>query len=140
MIKRIAKQVRFEYGDFATLSWTTYWDGTKLAIVERPWRNNEIGKSCIPEGIYTCVPARYNKGGYDAVEIMNVENRTQIKQHIGNFPWNVDGCQAINTGFINMHDLQVGYGSKQAFDKLMKLVGNTGYELHIHNQQETLNV
>jgi len=62
--------------------------------VERPWLDNAPYKSCIPTGVYDVKLGRYNRGKYDAYEILNVPNRTHIKIHKGNTMDDVVGCIA----------------------------------------------
>lgn len=72
-----------------------------LETLERAWRNNEVGKSCIPPGIY---PLLYRDWGtfYDrynaawehdfVVEIGNVPGRSAILFHVGNTESDSEGC------------------------------------------------
>ena len=131
---RKAIQQRFHYSDFVTLSWLTIWNGARFAIVERPWMDNKAGVSCIPIGTYICEPSRYNRGGYDAVEISNVPGRSLIKQHIANYPWDVEGCQGINTRFGCLKGQPCGVASTPAFGRLMELVNDKPYQLQIINK------
>ena len=71
--------------------------GSTVYTCERPWLNNLPNVSCIPLGEYECKPRRYNKGGYDAVEICDVEARTHILIHRGNVARHVQGCVLVGT-------------------------------------------
>ena len=70
--------------------------------VERPWRNNQSSRSCIPEGWYEMALGMYNKGGYPAYEILNVVDRSLIKVHVANTMSDVIGCIGLGKelGFI----------------------------------------
>lgn len=89
----IAKLIREDYLPAGTLG-RLYWPGIDdpILTVERPWLDNAVGESCIPEGLYECRPRRYSKGGYEAVEICDVPGRTHILFHRGNWPSEVRGC------------------------------------------------
>lgn len=52
---------------------------------ERPWRNNQQEVSCIPNGSYTCKAYTSKRFG-ETFEVTDVENRTYILFHVGNFP------------------------------------------------------
>jgi len=52
---------------------------------ERPWRNNQKEVSCIPNGKYTCKAYTSKRFG-QTFEVTDVENRTYILFHVGNFP------------------------------------------------------
>jgi hypothetical protein len=62
--------------------------------VERPWKDNRVRESCIPEGEYALQLGRYHRGGYPAYEVLGVPGRTLIKIHIGNTIDDVVGCIA----------------------------------------------
>ena len=70
-------------------------DGQVLKTVERPWHDNQPSVSCIPAGIYECAPRPYYRGGYKAVEVKDVLNRSHILFHRGNTMRDVRGCIAI---------------------------------------------
>lgn len=52
---------------------------------ERAWRNNQKEVSCIPNGRYTCKAYTSKRFG-QTFEVTDVENRTYILFHVGNFP------------------------------------------------------
>jgi len=109
-------------------------DGMQLATVERPWVNNAAVVSCIPVGEYECKPRRYNRGGYDAVEVCNVTGRSYILFHAGNFVRNSKGCILINS-YIKGGDVGLrGVSSKLAFNQFMSEYGG-GFNLSIVNYQ-----
>lgn len=65
--------------------------GQKLYTVERPWLNNAINFSCIPEGSYVC--REYSSKKYPKTfEVTNVPGRTYILFHAANYPEDVRGC------------------------------------------------
>lgn len=48
------------YRPLSTISDCFYNDEKICVVLERPWMNNENDKSCVPEGIYTFEPHRYD--------------------------------------------------------------------------------
>ena len=62
---------------------------------ENPWHDNAQGQSCIPAGRYRMKRDFYNRGGYEAFEVLDVPNRSEIKIHIGNGPADVLGCLVV---------------------------------------------
>lgn len=67
---------------------------------ELPWKNNEVGKSCIPLGEYECYP--YSSKKYPtAYEVSKVPGRSAILIHQGNLCGDVDkGLQSNVRGCI----------------------------------------
>jgi len=69
--------------------------------LERPWLDNQVGISCIPEGEYEVHRDKYGRHTWFAVQ--NVEGRTHIEMHEGSKPWHSQGCILINT--VGLQDL-----------------------------------
>lgn len=71
--------------------------------LERPWKNNQTGISCIPPGTYevkwTFSP-RFLRYTY---EVQNVLNRTGIRWHKGNFFFDVEGCILLGDGYQDLN-------------------------------------
>ena len=110
---------RFAYTPMGTFGDMTMPDGVKLYTVERPWLNNAPSISCIPEGEYDCVPQKFFRGGYDAVEITGVPSRALILFHVANKFTELEGCVAPNSSLGCSDGVWCGVGSKQAFDRFM---------------------
>lgn len=66
--------------------------------LERPWRDNRRGESCIPPGEWTAKRDRYNAGGYITFEVV-CPPREEIKFHIGNIDENTHGCILLGEQF-----------------------------------------
>lgn len=126
---------RFCHSESATFGWLTTPSGRRYATVERPWLNNKVGVSCIPVGEYICEPTRFNRGGYDAIKICNVDGRTHIKMHIASLPSSVEGCIGINTRFGILYGQWAGVGSRVAFRSLMQELGGKKFKLLITNKE-----
>ena len=123
---------RFCYSEMGTFGEMLI-GGVTLYTVERPWLNNQVNVSCIPEGVYQCIPRHYNRGGYDAVEVCDVPNRTHILAHVANTIRDVAGCIGIGFG-LGFHDslkLWMVTDSQKAFDFFMGEVGHSPFTLRI---------
>lgn len=89
---------RFLADDAGTFGRLTLPDGTVLYTCEDEWRDNQPRVSCIPEGIYTLRPRRYQKGKYDTYEVTNVPGRSAILIHKGNTEEHTMGCILLGMG------------------------------------------
>lgn len=71
---------------------------------EDPWRENERNISCIPKGVYSCVP--HNGGRFKNVwEIKNVPGRDAVLIHNGNTIKDTEGCILVGKGFGFLNEL-----------------------------------
>lgn len=71
--------------------------------VEPPNLNNEIGKSCIPEGIYILKPFHSpTKIPADVYEFQNTAPRVACLVHVANFALQLEGCMAPGLDFVMM--------------------------------------
>lgn len=72
--------------------------------LERGWRNNQQGISCIPKNNapYSVVLEYSNKFKTDLFEIKSVPNRSECKFHAANFWRQLNGCIALG---INPTDI-----------------------------------
>jgi len=120
------------YTDEGAFGWLVV-GNTIIHTVERPWHDNQRFISCIPEGEYLCKPGRYNKGGYDAIDIVMPEDspRTLIKFHLANHPEELAGCIAPNMTLQFTNGKGRGINSKHAFNHLMALYGGKEFKLRI---------
>jgi len=59
-------------------------DGSTFMTGELPWKNNDHGTSCIPEGTYTLHWINSQKHGW-CYQVMNVPFRDMIEIHSANF-------------------------------------------------------
>lgn len=122
----------FPFGVYGKFLCGTDW----LATVEKPWLQNSVMWSCIPEGDYICKPSYYNKHNYAAVEVTNVPGRKNILFHIANWPSDVEGCIGVGkrigclTKNSGSTELAVT-NSTQAFKEFMSFYGGEDFELHI---------
>lgn len=66
--------------------------------LERSWRDNRRGESCIPVGEYRCIRSVYNAGGYATFEVI-CPPRELIKFHLGNLDDDSHGCILLGEMF-----------------------------------------
>jgi hypothetical protein len=86
----------------ATIGILSVDDTVRMLTLELPWRNNEIKKSCIPEGTYTCeaVSNRQTSGGLlmpRTFVVTGTAPRSGILFHIGNAVKDTEGCILLGT-------------------------------------------
>ena len=65
-------------------------DGSFISTLERPWLNNQVGISCIPEGEYEV--HRDLTGRHTWFSIKDVQDRTFIEMHEGHKVQHSQGC------------------------------------------------
>lgn len=84
--------------------------------IELPWRNNEVNRSCIPEGTYV-LRRRYSKKFRWHIEIKDVPGRSYILIHPANHAAReLKGCIAP---VLLLTGPGTGEQSKHAFDLLI---------------------
>lgn len=110
----------------------------RLYTLEREWKDNAIGISCIPEGVYKCAPHSSPKFGA-CIEVKDVPGRTNILFHAGNwaaFPStghgpDTEGCILVG----NAHDESPNHimllGSRDGFKRFMAEMGTDPFEVEI---------
>ena len=87
--------------------------------IELPWKRNERGISCIPEGKYF-IRKRYSQKFKWHLEIVDVKNRSLILFHPANNALKeLNGCIAPVT---KLSGPGLGLMSRVAFEKLKKMV------------------
>jgi hypothetical protein len=90
------------------------------ATIERPWVNNEVSISCIPEGTYTC--SKYSSRKFPRTySVDNVVNRTHILFHIANSASEVSGCIGLGKG-ISFNEYKV-VDSRVAMNEFIDYMG-----------------
>ncbi len=66
--------------------------------IEPPWLDNEVGKSCIPVGVYPIERGDHFTKPQAEWEVKNVPNRTVILFHRGNNMDDTEGCILLGVG------------------------------------------
>jgi len=67
------------------------YDLPPLYTLEEPWKNNERKISCVPKGVYKCVPHQGTRFK-NVWRLENVPNRDAILIHMGNSVTDIEGC------------------------------------------------
>ena len=77
------------------------WTGSSM---ERPWKDNKNDESCIPAGLYRLkkrvspIVDKTSGGEFkEGWEVTDVQGRTFIMFHVGNYVRNSNGCVLIGT-------------------------------------------
>lgn len=107
-LKRIASR---DDGTFGVL----LANGRPIAVtLERPWRDNRKGESCIPVGRYTCVRVNSPRFGLTWM-VSNVPDRSEILFHSGNIFTDSHGCILVaerfetwSDGSVSIADSRIG--------------------------------
>ena len=96
-LKRIASR---DDGTFGVL----LAEGAPFAVtLERPWRDNRRGESCIPAGDYLCTRVNSPKFGM-TWQVRDVPNRSEILFHSGNVFGDSHGCILVAERFVVWQD------------------------------------
>lgn len=77
---------RFYHGEvtFGRLNFEWISSHPEIYTIELPWRDNETGISCIPQGLYNIIPHN-TKAHPNSFRFLNVPNREGILFHPFNF-------------------------------------------------------
>ena len=92
----------------------------KISTLELPWKDNEKFISRIPEGIYIVKKRWSIRFGHHFI-ITDVEGRTWILFHAGNFYINTKGCILVGLGLkdINQDGFMDVTDSKKALKSML---------------------
>lgn len=102
--------------------------------LERPWKDNQRGISCIPTGHRICSRVNSHKFG-NTFEVVNVPGRSDILWHGGNIDDDSHGCIIVGTGFIRWTDGSLAVrDSNAALSRFLAYFVNTNeFSLEITN-------
>ena len=99
--------------------------------LEREWKDNRRGISCIPAGNYKCKRVNSPKFG-NTFEVTNVPGRSHILFHKGNLDDDSHGCILVGEKFGNINDSPGIHASLEGYNEFMKkLMGEIGFRLII---------
>lgn len=96
-----------------------FYEDFKCFTLELPWLDNAKSISCIPEGHYKAKKHVSPSLG-DVIHIYNVQGRTWIYIHAGNFTRQIEGCILVGDGikYIDNDTIPDVSNSKNTFLKL----------------------
>lgn len=108
-------------GTFGVLS---YNDEIVCLTLELPWRENRVGESCIPEGVYRIVRRQSWSRTHDLGHTFEVivPKRTSIIIHPANLVSELEGCIATGYAIGPLNGKRALLNSKLAFRRLMKIM------------------
>lgn len=101
--------------------------GFRCFTLELPWLNNVPSQSCIPSGIYRWEKHESPSLG-PVIHILDVQDRTWIYIHKGNYTSQIEGCILVGTMIkdINGDGTPDVGNSTAAFDELMQQLPKSG--------------
>jgi len=119
-------KIKRSYLESCTIGYLTYGDFSCFTL-ELPDLDNQSFISCIPEGTYQFKTRLSNKNGF-VLELQDVEDRTHIQLHAGNFTSQIHGCILVGDSLkdINQDSIPDVTNSKSTLKKLLDLVGDSG--------------
>lgn len=119
--------------DICTLGTMFYGPERLCETLELPWRGNQRGISCIPEGTYECKVAHSPSRGYPVYWLQDVPGRQDVQIHIGNYPKDIRGCILLG----RERGVNQVVHSKVAFDNFMERMDGKDFMLEITKKEDT---
>lgn len=93
--------------------------------LELAWKNNQKNISCIPKGLYKVIPHYSGKFGR-VYWLQDVENRSYIYFHVGNYYKDTLGCILVGDSYSDIN--RDGYldviNSRKTLDKMLNFLEN----------------
>ena len=109
-------------------------DGQLIYTLELPWRDNAIGRSCIPEAVYTI--DRDHTGRHQWYRFRNEETspRTHIEIHPATYLRHLEGCIAPCLEIVGGDKTRepVAMRSTEACELLIKWFGESSFPLRVY--------
>lgn len=101
--------------------------------LERPWKANQIGISCIPKGQYKVKMTYSPKFDKMTYELQQVPNRSAIRIHSGNYFTDIEGCILLGDAFKDINkDGEIDVlNSILTVKKFEEMIGNKDFLLSI---------
>jgi len=118
---------RFAYHPKGTLGVIDY-SGERFYTIERPWKDNAVSVSCIPENVYEMSWRESPRFGA-TWHVQDVQNRTYILIHAANYATDVEGCIGLGMGL--MGDRVAVSNSRAAVLKFEKMTRDVEWRLNI---------
>lgn len=116
MTVKLHRSIQNEHGTFGVLSM----EGKPLCVtLELPWKQNKPKVSCIPEGIYHCVPHSGQRFS-NVWRLLDVPGRDSILIHAGNTVDDIQGCILVGMSFGEIKGKPAVLQSQDALDMLRR--------------------
>ena len=127
----ITRLTENEYGTFGAM----VFNGKAFCVtLENEWKDNRVEVSCIPLGEYECERVNSPKYG-DTFEVKDVEGRTHILFHAGNWVHNTLGCILLGEQFGMLLGKEAILNSVKTFKAFMlELKDKDKFKLTIKGQ------
>ena len=135
---RSAVLIRTQTGDQGTFGEMTLDDGGIFVTGELPWRDNIVGRSCIPAGEYLCAWGASPKHGM-CYHLQAVPGRTDVQIHAAN--WMGDdgmgykcellGCIALGLNLGVLDGQKAILSSKAALAAFLARIGLGQFTLKV---------
>jgi hypothetical protein len=94
--------------------------GPFAVTLELPWRNNEVRKSRIPAGVYTCRRIISPNHG-ETFTLENVPGRSLIRIHKANTKADLLGCIGVGESFDPINGVDGISQSAKGFEEFMRM-------------------
>lgn len=92
--------------------------------VELPWCDNEIDKSCVPIGTYTCTIYQSPRHG-QVWMLQDVPGRSNCEIHAANTILDLEGCIGVGNAFGVLAGLPAVLNSQSTMSVLRRLLPST---------------
>lgn len=123
--------IRVGHSERGTFGVLRYGEVPFALTLELPWKNNEVGVSSIPVGVYQCQRVRSPKFG-NTFEVVGVPNRSHVLFHKGNTLEDTQGCILVAEEFSGTFEKPMLVSSQRGFSEFMALLdGQSSFELSI---------
>jgi hypothetical protein len=124
---------RREYFKHYTRTPYTLPDGQQRYFLELPWRDNEIGKSCIPEDTYIVDRDHTGRMRYYALRNEQTYPRTHIEIHPATYLRHLEGCLSpcMSIAGGERTSEPVAVGSIGAMNELLEWFGEDSWVLKL---------
>ena len=106
---------RFAYTGVGTYGRLLGTDLGTIWTIEKLWSDNQVNKSCIPEGTYRVELEYSPKFEQELYTLRRVKGRTYIRIHPENYPNRLLGCLALGSHLDVLEDSKVRRGLPNAF-------------------------
>lgn len=105
--------------------------------LERPWRNNRIGESCIPAGTYPVTKRHKSTHGWarfpEAFELHDTAPRSAILIHVANYITELEGCIAVGMAASDLFGVKLAVWRSRAAMKRLRNITPDEFYLEIIN-------
>ena len=113
---------------FCTLGRLVLPNSESFATLERPWKENARGLSCIPAGEYAMQYTLSNRFKKRLYILLNVPGRDGIRVHAANWPSELEGCIALGLH----HGVRRVLQSRIAMDRFHATMAGVPARLKVH--------